>query len=817
MSRRSRRLAAALAGLVLLLFAGRWGSGVLADRWWAAELSPAAVEFLTDWHTLRLTLDLAGVLLASAWFIGHLLLVYRAVGSVQVRRNVANLEFREALTPGALLTVVIAAGAILGLLVGAGSSGWWEAVAVGWQGVTYGVTDPLLQQDVGIYVAGLPLWRAAHGFILFLVLVAIGVVFGLYLLVGAVRWLDGRPAINNHARSHLGWLLAALALALLWGYLLEPYELVAGLSGPVDAASWSATKQVAPLLAGVALATAGLSAAWALRPRHALVAAGWIVLASASVVGHWMVPPAIGGEGEPAAPARVTERLDRMAYRLESLEESRLVQRGDPVAPRVPSLWNPAIVARLVAGDSVDVLAIEPAIITVQGRRRPVWLTSRVLPGGRIGIAAVADDRASPAGEALFYRAGDSVPRPGAAPLLDLPETTFRPEAPSYRVSTEGTGVRTTSWPRRLALAWALQAGGLLGPLPPRTRVDWALSPDERLARLLPFADWGAPVPRLVEGELVWLADGYLTAASFPLAGRVTWRGTQVGALQAAYLGVVDAATGGTRIFLRPGADALAESWANVSRGVVEPAASIPEPILRSAPYPLELFRIQARQVEQGAWKPGTLGGRPAADAAAPPRENLGWSSDTTGPLFLAPYERASERRLTAVLIGRRVEGQDALLLVRLDSATALPSRSALESRWSRFASFDALGDSIREDGGTLEQGPVRLDLEPGSATAYKVHYARRAPARLAVAWVSVASAAERMGAGRSFPEAWNNLLGASVPSMPGSPQSTRLEEARQWLQRADSALRGADWSAFGRAWQGLRRALGVDADSGGS
>jgi hypothetical protein len=93
-SRRGRQLSAALAGLVILLFAGRWTAGVLADRWWAAELSPAAVGFLTDWHILRLTLDLSGVLIASAWFIGHLLLVYRAVGSVQVRRNVANLEFR---------------------------------------------------------------------------------------------------------------------------------------------------------------------------------------------------------------------------------------------------------------------------------------------------------------------------------------------------------------------------------------------------------------------------------------------------------------------------------------------------------------------------------------------------------------------------------------------------------------------------------------------------------------------------------------------------------------------------------------------------
>src|SRR6478609_7024315 len=111
MSRRGRRLAALFAGLVVLLFAGRWTSGILADRWWAGEVSPAAVDFLTDWNLLRGLLSLAGVVIAGAWFIGHLVAVYRAVGSVQVRRSVANLEFREALTPGALLAIAVAAGA----------------------------------------------------------------------------------------------------------------------------------------------------------------------------------------------------------------------------------------------------------------------------------------------------------------------------------------------------------------------------------------------------------------------------------------------------------------------------------------------------------------------------------------------------------------------------------------------------------------------------------------------------------------------------------------------------------------------------------
>jgi hypothetical protein len=135
-SRRGRRIAALSAAAVVVLFAGRWTAELLADRWWAGEVSGSAVEFLTDWHLLRGVLTLAGVVVAASWFIGHLLVVYRAIGSVQVRRSVANLEFREALTPSALLTVVVAAGAVLGAMVGTGAGSRAAEIARGRQGVS---------------------------------------------------------------------------------------------------------------------------------------------------------------------------------------------------------------------------------------------------------------------------------------------------------------------------------------------------------------------------------------------------------------------------------------------------------------------------------------------------------------------------------------------------------------------------------------------------------------------------------------------------------------------------------------------------------
>jgi Uncharacterised protein family (UPF0182) len=810
-NRRGRRLIAAIAGAVALLFAGRWAAGLLTDRWWAAQISPAAVGFVTDWHILRLTLDLAGFLLAAAWFIGHLLVVYRAIGSVQIRRHVANLEFREALTPGMLLGVAVGAGAVLGLLVGTGGAERWQQVALAWQGMTYGVADPLLQKDAGLYVAQLPVWRLAHGFALLLVVLALGIVFGLYVLMGAVRWLEGRPAINDHARSHLGWLLTALACCLVWGYVLEPYELVAGLGGPIDLAAWRATQLVSPLLVGVGLATAGLSAAWALRPRHALAAAGWIVLSFASLIGHWIVPPAMDGEGEPAANPRLIAQLDGLAYGVGGLAEEHYTAEGPPAPPRVPALWNIEMIGHLASSDSQKVVAIDPAVVMVRGRPRATWLAVRVAPNGRTSVAAVADDRTGNAGQPLFYSASDSMPGLDRDGLLELGPEAFRPDAPPYRFeSAERHGVEMGGVGRRIMLAWALQAGRLLSDLPPGSKVDWRLSPAERLVALAPFTRWGEPVPRIINRALLWVTHGYVAPRSFPLSTRLVWRERELGALHAGFLATVEAATGTTRIYLRPGANAAAAAWAAIAQGVVEPASAIPEAVLRAAPYPVELFRVQARYLEERQPQLGSLGGPPGSRRTELPATDGVWGQDSTGPIRMAIYERAGEHRVVAVLTGTDASGVDELRLVRFDSAAALESRSALESRWSHFATYDALGDSIAEDGGRLERGPVRLDLGPGGPVAYQSHFARDPRGNVALSWVSVAAPGERLlGAGRSLRGAWSNLLGATVPSVAGSAQATRLEEARRWLQRADSALRVGDWNGFGTAWDRLRDVLG--------
>ena len=815
MSRGGRRLAAVIGVLVVLLFVGRWTATLLADRWWAGELSPAAASFLTEWHLLRFTLDVAGCVVASAWFIGHLLLVYRAVGTVQVRRNVANLEFREALTPRVLLTVVVITGVLLGLLVGVGASRWWRDVALSWQGVSYGINDPLFGRDLGVYVGQLPVWRAAHGFFILLVLLALTGVAVLYMLVGAIRWIERRPAINHHARSHLGWLLASLALALAWGYLLEPYELVAGPAELVGTSTWRSSELASPVLAGIALAAGIMSAVWASRPRHALVVSAWIVLAAASMIGHWLLPAVLGGSAEPAVTTAALQQLSRIAYGLEVLQDSRLAATGPPSPPAVPSLWNSVALAQTFPGDSSHVVAMNPAVLTPGGKRRPVWLVLRSAEPGRVIANAVADHRVSPRGEPLFFRLGDTLPRLMPTPLLDLRGDVHGPEAREYRLRQgDAPGVLVGSWSRRLALAWALQAGELLSEVPPGTRVDWRLSPEERVGRLAPFADWSAPTARVIDGELVWLLDGYISSSTFPLTSRAVWRNRRVGAVAASFLGTVHAESGTVRVYLQPRLDPIAAGWSRLAAGVVEPAAAIPEGVLRAMGYPADLFRIQAQQLERSPWNAGTLTGASGVSAPEHAPAQVSWAADTSGPLLVSTFEVPTERRLSAVLLGSRDEGRTHLSLARLDSAATLPIRDILQNRWANFPSYDALNDSIREDSGKpLERGPLRVEVNRGGPVAYQGYFALRPSGGTVLAWVSVA-APNRLGAGRTLKEAWSNLLGATVPAPPGAAQAGRLEEARRWVEHADSALRSGDWSEFGRAWRSLRNVLGMPPDS---
>ncbi len=804
MSRRTWRIALAIAAVVLLLFVGREVTTLLAERWWAAQVSFPAADFLTRRRLLALFLEGAGILVASAWFTGNYLFVYRTVGSVQVPRTVANLEIREALTPRALVMGTLGAGILLGVMTGAGGAGWWDDALLAWHGVSWGVTEPLLGNDIGRYVAQLPLWRELHSFAFLLILLGLSTVLLLYALIGALRWQRGHPAISDHARRHLGWLLAAFALTLAWGYALESPEIVAGLKGGVGGGA-DLRFLIARILTGTALAAAMIAAVWAWQPRHTLLVAGWIVLMFASLTGHYILPALRTDVVQPALTQEERRTYESLAYSLAGVVDTTFRGDGGVAPPRHPALWHPSAVASLAGADSGSVLALNPGELRVGGRRLPVWFLLRDHPSGNPTLVAIADDRTSVRGLPLTYQPGDSVPYPGLRGFLSLSPSVIRPLAPAYRIGSDDRGVRIGGPVRRLVLAWARQAGELLGRTTPNAHLEWHLGPGERLAAIAPWVTWDSPTLHMVDGDVTWVATGYLTTRTFPLVDRMPWQGRRVASVHPAVTGVISAESGETHLYLRRNADPLALAWSDITGGVVEPASAMPRSVEDVLPYPNALFDVQAQLMERDHWVDGRRVGTGSSTGRDVRVGDRAWGPDA-GERRVAAYEDPGERRLTSVVEARMRDGRQVVTITRLTVAGSVSSPAVLDRRWRRFPTYEQLRDSLRVAGARLDDGPVQVWIDGTGAGAYRSEFAAGPEGTVHLVWMSLALG-DRMGAGHGPEEAWRNLEGVTVPILPGGP-TREIEEARRYMARADSALRRGDWIGFARAFEGLREVL---------
>lgn len=808
MSPRALRITIAMLVLVALLFAGRWTAGLVAERWWAAQISPSAAHFVTQWALLTLLLEWSGILVACTWFIAHLLLVYRAIGSVQVHRRLGNLEIREAVNMRAIVWLSVGGGLLLGVLGGRGLGDSTGTVLLGWTGLQYGEVDPLLGREVGFYLTRLPLWRMLHGYLLLLTITALGGVAVLYTVIGAVRWADRRPAINDHARRHIGGLGALLALALAWGYVLEPSELVGGLTGTVHEGLFEFHRTVALMLTGTALTAALLSLLWALRGRNTIMLAIWALLGVASLLGHYVIPLLLGSSPVSVIEPATRRQLDQLAYGMTAIRDSALQRRSAPPDPPVPpALWPPTLAVEATANDSGRVVSADRAVVTVGHRPRAAWLVIRDQDGQGASIAVLLDDQTTTLGLPVIFHDPDSLRAQGEVPAMRLPPRAVWPRGPQSILDTVPGGVRVGTGIRRLALAWALQSGRLLGPTAPGQRAYWHLDPVDRLTHLAPFATWGAPAPRLIGGELVWLMDGYLASEAFPGSSRVRWRGTSVGSLRAEFIGVVAAGSGATTIYLRHTADEVGKQWRSITDSLIEPSSAIPPEIVRSIPYPAELLEAQVRVLSEAHWGLGQVLNRGEAIGVTGPNEEGMWEPDTSGVQVVVPFERSQQRQISAVVRAHMADGWETLSIFRVDSLLSLPDPTSLQAKWSRFPTFQQIKDSVERNGARLEQGPIRYWPTSAGLGAYQSQFARRDGMEPAMAWVSLAIG-ERRGAGHDVEEAWQNLLGLSAPIISAGERGSQLLEARRYMQAADAALRRGDLEAFGRAWEALKRTL---------
>ncbi|UCF40513.1 MAG: UPF0182 family protein [Gemmatimonadota bacterium] len=842
----------AVVALLLALLLGRWLATATAEALWAEALGVAATHALI--RRLQTLLFLTAFSGAAVWCLGNLYLVYRAIGSVHVPRRLGNLEILEAVPRRYLLIAAVAVGLLLAIAFSHRADGWWYARALAGYRVSLGATDPVLGRDLGFYLYQLPWSRTVHSFVTLLSGVMLALIGLLYTAVGAVRWTGRRLRVGDLARWHLAGLLAAFALALFWGYRLEPVEHVAGIHGvPSDTVLTTVRLPVASALSLLALVAAVLSVLWVRFSRVAVVAVPWIVLASVSFVGHYVVPTF-------AAAVRTPEELA-----LESVEAQRdpmaaiafdarpptvrlaLAAAADPYAARRHA--NALATAPLWDGFAVGVLlnrtvgAEPPArfgdatlglYAAPDGRPVPVYVAARAVDPATIpreelsweavhqgpysaaaGAAAIQAHRVAPAGLPYFVphlgRADSGVSRVTELALARR-QVRFRPGALDFAViapdpvpvvGTPAGGV----W-RRMALAWTLQSSRIVTSdlVTDRSLIVWHRDVLERLNRYAPFAAFSDARAVVAHDTLYWLASGLVWAQAFPLAPTVRWRGDAVRYLRSSLIGVVEAATGRTAVYLTRDPDPLTAAWAALAPEIVRPAGELPEGLQSHLAYPQELFGVQVALLRARGDGVGDRQARLAAGAPYPVDQAPYWWVGTTPSdsvirlRLMAALTVPTEGALAGIVDGTMRDGAPRLVHLAVEPALGAPGPAQAARQLGRLRA-DPEGIRGRLRMAPFDDGVLALQtsyVSPGESAAPQL-------VDVAVGWGSAA------GSGADLRTALTRLRTAPAPF---GMAPTEKEEARRWFERMDAARRSGDWVAFGRAYEELRRILTTARDT---
>jgi len=757
--------------LVVALVGGRWLAVETADRAW--DRTFAGGTALIDARNLALMLQTLALVAAVTWATGNLLVVYRAIGSVQMPRRLGDLEIVEAVSHKVLFGGTLLLGLILGVLFSLGTGDWWRYVALASSPPHFGLVDDRLRLDAGYYVGVLP-WRSAlQNRALVLALGTLAIVALLYSVIGSLRMRRGRIRASDYARSHCGVLLAVVALVITWGALLDPAEVIAGMHGSVDHAALGARIPGARVVAAISILTAGISLLWAWRDRPNLILAGWVALLVTVAAGYFVIPGVVRASVGPESPAFVQRRaaFERVAFGLTDIDERPLpaFPSGEAAIRSLP-VWDAAHVASAVNAPATAV-TLRPGspgesatwLIAPTNTRAPVRIALETDTGLAVTAVPIADAATAP----LFG--------PGVeGPLVASNDTAAGARARGVPISG--------AW-RRFAIAWTIQDWGLL-----RTEMDdhallWRRDVTERLERLAPFASFRAPTPVIRSGALWWVSWGYVSQAGFPYTRPLTWDDGDVRYLRAGLVGAVRVATGETHVWLAPGHDSLTAAWGRRFDPLIERAERLPPDLRAQLAYPAAAFDAAVSQLL-----------RVSMDSADP---EATWSSRPREPFQLVgpggelwtgvAFEQGA-------LVSRRFIGL---------CAGAVTTRG-LELHFSKPAADDPehlpgeLVGSATLRPGQLRIWPTAASLVTVQAQIVDPMDARTPPPpRIADVYVSLDS---RSGHG---PTARAALRGGEVVATDTSV-AARWERARRLAVRADSALSAGDLELFGKLWRAL-------------
>jgi uncharacterized membrane protein (UPF0182 family) len=246
-----RRIATfVVVGGFFLLLAARWLATLWTDYLWYSELGSSSVwatlTFTKVWLVLGATVVAFVIVWANLWLVDRL--SPRSLLSLEGTPDQELLERYQIWISPRAFKVRTMFSLFFGLLLGLGAAVWWQDWLRWRNGVPFGITDPIFNNDVSLYVFGLPLYRDIYSWLFQLLLITTLIVVAAHYLNGGIKIASPGEKTSGAVKAHISVLVAAIALLKAVGYIFNKWELLYSGRGQVFGASYTDVNAQIPAL-----------------------------------------------------------------------------------------------------------------------------------------------------------------------------------------------------------------------------------------------------------------------------------------------------------------------------------------------------------------------------------------------------------------------------------------------------------------------------------------------------------------------------------------------------------------------------------------
>ncbi len=886
--RAGRILLAVAVGALLLLFLGRVAVGFYTEILWYDALGYLSTLWRRVGLGLTVrgsgAVLAAGLVFGNLWWVARYLgpvRVRRVYGNIEIAERVP----RRYMVLGGGLIAVLSGWWLADLQFGDDAV---LTLVSWLLHVPWGVTDALFGRDVAFYVFGLPVLANVLSFLLLVLVWVLALVALGHVLVGGIRLSDNRLSVSGAALRHLAVLVAALVVLLGVRYWLGRYFLVIeghGVSGSLGYTDVEARLPVYWVMMLVAVAAAGtvVYGAWRRSLYPPVFGLGALLVGGVLLTGAY---PALVQkfQVEPNELSRETPYIQwnmdftRRAYGLDALEREAIPYRRsarpgpdqlealltqfpvwdqeplqrtfNEIQTLFPYYWFPDVDYDRygLPGRKVQVgIGVREFRPEGLGAGARTWQSLHLNPSYIRGLGAViaparpVDGSGAPD---LWVRNINPVVSDPAAPAvlaLSRPSVFFGETMTDYAVVVPGRdnaftgepgvdfpeGIPLSSLFRVLAFAWRFGDENLLfsGEVSRSSRVLIRRSIRERVEELAPFILWDTnALPVVQDHAIVWMLDGYTTAASFPLSRPISLGRRSVRYLRNSVKAVVHGITGDVTLYAMDD-DPILAAYRRVFPELVQPLDRMPMQLTQHLRYPelallaqaeilqeYHVERVEGFYAGQDVWQrpQGTApnGGvreyRPLYALMPLPGGGVAYR-------VVLPFIARARQNMTAVLIARNdVDGYGALTLYEFPRDQQIPGPGQVQAVIEQDAEISPELSLLRQRGSGVDVGQLRV-VPLDSAVLY-IQPLFLSADQNAIPELSrvVVSDGENVSMARTLPAALAGLQGGAAPV-----EETAMPERTSWpgealdlLNRAEASLRAGDWEGYGRLLEELRGLL---------